>query len=454
MRERCNGSLSVTAGLSVAIIGAGPSGFYTASALLKAGVACKIDIIEALPTPYGLVRAGVAPDHQSTKGVSRAFGRTVADPAVDFIGNVALARDVTLDELRALYDAVVLAVGAPLDRALEVPGGDKPGAYGAAAFVGWYNGHPDFRDLDPGLNTPSVCVIGNGNVAIDVARVLVKTPAEMRIGDMPDYAAQAIHSAPIRDVYVIGRRGPHHAKFTNKELSEMGALESAVPLVDADQLPRDLDAGMEDRARRLAQKNLETFQAFARRRAEEQPKRVHFLFYAQPVAVLGGERIEGLRLERTEVSGGRARGTGETFEIPCGLVVSAIGYRMPALAGVPVDPNTGVVSNVDGRVAPGVYVVGWAKRGPTGVIGTNKLDGDRVAEQIREDLGAGGKPGRAGLLALLRERGVRWVSFADWQKIEAAEQAAAGPGAPRRKLTRIKDMLAVLAQPAADDRVG
>jgi len=435
--------------LNVAIVGAGPSGFYTAAALLKLVPDVHIDIIEALPSPYGLIRGGVAPDHQSTKAVARAFERTAGTPQVAYFGNVALGRDVSLDELREIYDAVVLAMGAPLDRRLDIPGGDKPGAYGAAAFVGWYNGHPDYSDLNPDLNTRSVCVIGNGNVALDIARVLVKTPREMASSDLPEAVARVIHSAPIRDVYVIGRRGPAEAKFTNKELSELGALEACVPVVDAAQLPASVpeEDGLPERERRRREKNLATFRSFAARRPEDEkdkPRRLHFIFYARPVEVLGGDRVEGLRLERTRVEGGRAVGTGETFDIPCGLIVSAIGYRMPAIAGLPIDPDTGVIRNSDGRVEKGVYTVGWARRGPTGVIGTNKSDGDIVARHIVEDVGQGGKPGRAALEALLREHGVHWVSFADWQRIDAAEVAAAPPGAPRRKLIRIKDMLNIL----------
>jgi len=430
--------------VQVAIVGAGPSGFYAAAALLQASDDARIDLIEALPTPFGLIRAGVAPDHQSTKGVMRAFARTAQAPRVGFYGNVVLGRDVALDELRGLYDAVVLATGAPRDRPLGIPGADKPGVYGAAAFVGWYNGHPDFCDLDPDLNTRAVAVIGNGNVAIDVARVLVKTPAEMAASDLAQNAAAAIHAAPIENVYLIGRRGPVEAKFTNKELSEMGELADCVPVVDPAQLPAEVAGTMSDRDRRLREKNLATLRAFARRQPDEKRKRVRFVFCAKPVEVLNGARVRGLRLERTHVDGGRAEGTGEIFDIPCGVVISAIGYRMPPLAGVPVDEAGGIVANQDGRVAPGLYAVGWAKRGPVGVIGTNKADGDLVARQIAEDIAPAGRPGGQALEALLRGRGVRWVTFADWRRIEAAEVAAAPPGAPRRKLIRIKDMIEVL----------
>lgn len=438
--------------VQVVIVGAGPSGFYTAAALLKADEDCRIDIVEALPTPFGLIRGGVAPDHQSTKGVSRAFARTAQESRVGYYGNVVLGRDVSLDELRGLYDAVVLATGAPLDRPLGIPGADAAGVYGAAAFVGWYNGHPDFCDLNPDLNTAAVAVIGNGNVAIDVARVLVKTPAEMAASDLAENAAAAINRAPIGDVYLIGRRGPVEAKFTNKELSEMGDLAACAPVVDPAQIPAqilaDVDGAMSDRDRRMREKNLATLRDFAGRPPGNKRKRVHFLFCARPVEVLANGRVRGLRLERTRMDGGRAQGTGAFFEIPCGVVIPAIGYRMPPLAGVAVDAATGVALNRDGRVDGGLYVVGWAKRGPVGVIGTNKADGDTAARQIGADITASGRPGGPALESLLAKRAARWVSFAEWQRIEAAEVAAAPAGAPRRKLIRIKDMLAVLEESA------
>ena len=441
--------------LAVAIVGAGPSGFYAAAALLKAFPGVEIDIIEALPTPYGLIRGGVAPDHQSTKGVSRAFARTARDHRVRFHGNVELDRDVSLAELRAAYDAVVLAIGMARDRDMDIPGAGLAGVFGAASFVGWYNGHPDFRDLDPDLDTPAACVIGNGNVAIDVARVLLKTTEEMADSDLADHAADAIRAAPLRDVYLIGRRGPVQAKFTNKELTEMGTLADCAAVVDPAQLPDEVSGEMSARDRRLAEKNLATLKGFAAGAPDVGPnaaktKRVHFLFYTKPDAVLGEGRCTALRLERTRLEGGRAVGTGEFFEVPCGLVVPAIGYSLAPVAGLTLDSASGAIANRDGRVDPGLYVVGWAGRGPSGVIGTNKAGGDRIAELIQADFAQGGvqsssgKPGRAGLEQLLTERGLRRVGFADWERIDTAEVAAASSGAPRRKLTRIADMLAVL----------
>jgi NADPH-dependent glutamate synthase beta subunit-like oxidoreductase len=431
--------------LSVAIIGSGPAAFYTADALVKSVEDCRIDIIERLPCPYGLIRFGVAPDHEKTKNVWRAFAKTASHENVNFYGNVELGRDVSLGELRENYDAVVLAVGAGSDRPVGIPGEDKKGVFGSATFVNWYNGHPDCRDLDPDLDVQAAVVLGNGNVAIDVARVLVKTPAEMAATDLPDYAADPIQASPLSDVYMVGRRGPNEAKYTNVELREMGQLENCVPQIDAAQLPDEVSGDMSDRDRRLAEKNLATVQEFVGRKADEKPKRVHFVYYAQPVEILGGERVEAVRFERTEVQGGRAVGLGEFFEIACGLVVAAIGYTSKPVADTPFDEKAGIVRNADGRVEDGLYAVGWIKRGPSGVIGTNKPDGKLAAEQIVADHGAGaGKDGRAALEALIAARGIRAVSFADWQKIEAAEVANARDGAPRKKFVTVEDMLAAI----------
>ena len=430
--------------LSVAIVGSGPAGFYTADALLRADETCRVDIIDRLPTPYGLIRFGVAPDHEKTKNVMRGFARTASDERVNFYGDVDVGDALSLDELRGMYDAVVLAVGAAHDRQLGIPGEDKHGVVGSASFVNWYNAHPDFVDRTPNLNTSSVVIIGAGNVAIDVARVLVKTPAEMAATDLPAYAAEPIQSAPISDVYMVARRGPVEAKFTNVELREMGRLEECVPQVKGADLPESVTGEMSDRDRRLRGKNLETLRTFAEREAGEKPKRVHFVFFASPVEILGDGRAEAVRFERTRVEKGRAVGTGEHFEIPCGLVVAAVGYLSMPVDGAPFDHRNGVVVNDEGRVAPGLYAVGWIKRGPTGVIGTNKPDGRGAAEQILEDLGSGGKPGREALEALLRARGRRWIDLEDWQRIEAAEIAAAPDGAPRRKLYRREDFFAVL----------
>jgi ferredoxin--NADP+ reductase len=278
----------------------------------------------------------------------------------------------------------------------------------------------------------------------------------MIASDLPDYAAQAIHDSPIADIHIFGRRGAAQAKWTNVELREMGELQNCVPLIDPAQIPDELPPGdkRSERDRRLAEKNLATLRGFAGVSPEGKTKRVHFEFCASPVEVLGGERVEGLRLERTRVEGGHAVGTGEYFEVACGLVIASIGYRGRQLPGVPFDEARGIVPNRDGRVAEGLYVVGWAKRGPSGVIGSNKPDAELVARHIQADLSESDCPGGARLAELLEARGVEWVSFDDWKAIEAAEIAAAAPGAPRQKLIRIKDMLAVLKQSARAKRAG
>ena len=349
-----------------------------------------------------------------------------------------------MDEMRDMYDAVVLAIGAPSDRKLGIPGDDKKGVFGSADFVGWYNGHPDFAGLDPDLNSKNVAVIGNGNVAIDIARVLVKTPEEMSETDIARHSAEAIEASPITDVYMFGRRGPVEAKFTNVELREMGKLDNCVPVIDPAILPDEITGEMSDRDRRLKERNLATLREFPDVDPAGKDKRVHFAFYSNPVEILGGDSVEGLRLEKTRVENGRAVGTGEFFDIECKLVIAAIGYYSQPIEDVPFDAEQGIVVHDDGRVGNGVYAVGWIKRGPTGVIGSNKPDGETAATQIFEDVAEGAKPGRTALETLLKERGVRYLNYADWQTIDAAEQAAATPGAPRRKFVNVADMLEAL----------
>ena len=436
--------------ITVAIIGSGPAGFYTADALVNAACDIQVDIIERLPTPYGLIRGGVAPDHQTTKRVAKKYERTALFDTVRYFGHVEVNKDVSLAELREMYDAVVLAVGAPVDRKLTIPGADKKGVHGSAAFVGWYNGHPDFRDLEPDLGTDAAIVIGNGNVSLDVARVLVRTRDGMNQAnaDIAAHAIDLIEKSSLKDVWLVGRRGPVDAKFTNVELRELGDLEQAVPLVKAEQLPDAVpdDAGLDERARRLAERNLATLHDYVANGPADKPKHLRIEFYAQPVEILGDEHVSAVRFERTRVEGERAIGTGEFFEIPCGLVIGAIGYRSDPIAGAPYDEKRGIIPNDNGRVETGLYAVGWIKRGPSGVISSNRPDGITVAEYICADFkDGGGRPGRAALAPLLQERGVRVVSFDDWKKIEAAEEARSREeGVPREKFVSVPEMLKVL----------
>lgn len=426
-------------GLSIAVIGSGPSGLYAVDGLLRKLPGVRVDVIDRLPTPYGLVRGGVAPDHQGTKAIVRQFGRTMGKEGVRFLGNVEVGRDVSVDELKGLYDAVVVALGAYEDRRLGIPGEDLPGVHGSWSFVGWYNGHPDFAGLNPDLSRPGAVVIGNGNVALDVCRILAKTGGELALSDIAPAALAAIQAGAQGDIFLAGRRGPVEAAFTPAELGELGHLSRARPVVDAVVLPEGV-GDVDGREKPFKEKNLELLRGFAAGDGD-QPRRIHMLFWAAPVAILGTDRVEGVRFERTRLEGGRAVGTGETFDVAAGLVVSAIGYRTAPLDGLPMDG--GVVANADGRVAPGVYAVGWAKRGPSGTIPTNRADSLAVVDLMVADLeGAGGKPGGAALDALLAERGARVVSFADWEKIDAAEVAAATDPCPRVKFATVAEMLA------------
>ncbi len=430
-----------------AIIGSGPAGFYAADALQVTIPGIEIDIIERLPTPFGLIRGGVAPDHQTTKKVAHKLEKTVINSNTAYFGNIEIGRDLTLAELRNLYDAVVLAVGAPSDRKLTIPGADKIGVHGSAAFVGWYNGHPDFVELQPDLNVDAAVVIGHGNVAIDVARLLTRSAAGRARTDLPDYARAAMDASPISQVTLLGRRGPSDAKFTNVELREMGELSECVPVLRAEQLPETVEGEFEGRDRRLRERNLATLKSFLDIDPAGRKKRVAFEFFARPLEVLGGERAEALRCERTRVVEGRAEGTGETFDIPCGLVVSAIGYRAEPIPSVPYDAQQGIVPNDRGRIEKGLYAVGWIKRGPTGVISSSRPDGVEAAEHIAADFPEpGNKPGRAGLSRLLAERGVKPVSFDDWKRLEAEEVSTARPPSPRRKFTDVAAMMKFLEE--------
>ena len=428
--------------LSVAIVGSGPAGFYAAEALAAADVSVSIDILDRLPTPYGLVRAGVAPDHQSMKKVTKRYEKAALNEKIEFFGNVFVGKDISLDELREHYDAVILATGAPVDRTLGIPGDDKSGIIGSGEFVGWYNSHPDFIDLDPDFNVSSVAIIGNGNVAIDVARVLAKTPKEMEQSDLADYAAERIHSAPISDIWMFGRRGPMEASFTPKELGEMGDLEDCSAIVAAGQLPDEAYARTEKELR-IKTKILDHLKSFSKNQPREKGKDLHLIFYARPVEVLGSDHVTGLRLEKTQVEDGKCVGTGQTFEIPCQMVISCIGYRSVPVPGAPFHEGWGLIPNEIGVVEKGLYVVGWIRRGPTGTIGTNRPDAQQIVSQILEEEKPAGKDGRKGFVALLEARGIAYVTFDSWQKIERAEEAAAKGLAPRVKFAHIEDMLKV-----------
>jgi ferredoxin--NADP+ reductase len=430
-----------------AIVGSGPAGFYTAEALDKAyGGQARIDILDRYPVPYGLIRFGVAPDHQSLKAVSKRYDKVAESAGVDFIGNVCVGRDVSVDELLDLYDAVILAVGSPHSRKLGIPGEELPGVIGSAEFVGWYNGHPEYADLDPPLSGTHAAVIGNGNVALDCARILSKTRREFEGSDIVGHALDALDSSAIRTVTILGRRGTHQIAMTPKELGELGHLEAALPVVDlSDFPPVEADEALEPGQR----KSVTILREFNDIRANR-PRTMIFDFFAKPLRIEGEGKAERIVVDRTELDQkGGARGTGETYEVPASLIISAIGYSSAPIEGVPYDERGGKFLNEGGRIADRLYAVGWARRGPSGTIGTNRPDGYEVADQVAAAMPAGGasdRPGAEGLKQLLTSRGVMPTDYDDWRKIEETEAANARPGSPREKFVRHEHWLQTIGR--------
>lgn len=425
----------------IAIVGSGPAGYYTAEACQKQfGDDVHIDILDRLPVPFGLIRSGVAPDHQSIKAVSRRYEAIALSDTVRFVGRLAVGSDISVSELLALYDAVVLATGAPSDRPLGISGADLPGVYGSAAFVGWYNGHPDYAELDPAIGERDVVIIGNGNVALDCARILGKCSKEFAGSDIVRHAYDVLSRERVRSVTILGRRGPQQIAMTPKELGELGKLSCASPFVDPADLPDEAsDAALEPGQR----KSVAQLRAFAAQSSGAGVP-IRFDFFAQPVRIEGDGKAERLIVERTQLDAdGGAVGTGETYVLPAGLVISCIGYRTPVIPDVPFDEKRGRFANEEGRISPGLYCAGWARRGPSGTIGTNKPDGFRIAEQIAADQpdADSGKSGRAGLDELIAARRLDIVTFRDWQKIDLAEIERARAGAPREKFVRVTDMV-------------
>ena len=429
----------------IAIVGSGPAGYYTAEAAVKKwGDEARIDVFDMLPVPFGLIRTGVAPDHQSIKGVSRRYEKTAIGDTVRFVGNIAIGRDVSIEELQSLYDAVILATGAPKDRLLRIDGSDAENVIGSAAFVGWYNGHPEFANLNPDLSGRHAVVVGMGNVALDVARILSKTEDEFAGSDIVTHALDALRNSRLESVTILGRRGPHQIMMTPKELGELMQLERASPQVEsADLPPLDDDAVLEPGMRKSVTL-LREFAAIPPNIHGEKPIAIEFDFFASPKAIdVTDGRATGVVVERTVVEAGRAIGTGETYRIPADIVITCIGYETSPIEGVPFDERAGRFANDQGRILPGLYCVGWAKRGPSGTIGTNRPDGYSVIDIVDEDIGSGHRRrGREGFDDLAAERRLDIVTFRDWQKIEEAEIAAARNGSPREKFVDIESMIA------------
>lgn len=455
--------------LRVAVVGSGPSAFYATEALFKVGdLHAQVDVFDRLPTPYGLVRGGVAPDHQKIKNVIRVYEKTAATTGFRFFGNVKLGRDIQVQDLLEHYDQIVYAVGNEGSRDLGIPGEDLDGVHSATEFVFWYNGHPDYRHLTFDLeNATRVAVVGNGNVAMDLTRILIKDPAQLEETDIADYALDILRRSKIREVILLGRRGPAQAAFSTKEIQEIAELDDSDTVVpQADVAVDDVTARwLEGGAPKSAQRNLEFLRQLAEKGEGIHEKKVRCCFLVSPVEVLGRDgKVSGVRVERGELypddkGTPRPKGTGHYHEEEIQLLFKAIGYRGIEIEGVPYDPWSGIVPNVEGRViessdsrtvVPNQYVVGWAKRGPTGLIGTNSPDSKATVEKMVEDLkGRHAPPLPEGhenaIIHLLEERGVDFVTYQDWQKLDKHEvELGTRAGRIRQKLTSVDEIMAVI----------
>jgi ferredoxin--NADP+ reductase len=445
----------VSDSLRVAVVGSGPAGFYAAGALLDSDPPVEVDMIERLPTPWGLVRLGVAPDHPKLKSVSRAFERIAEKPGFRFFGNVEVGRDLTHEDLIRVYDAVIYAVGSQTDRRLGIPGEDLPGSWSATELVAWYNGHPDFQQLEFDLNVDRAVVIGNGNVALDVARMLALTPEELAPTDTTDAAIDAIGASSLREILIVGRRGAAQASWTTQELKEMGELAGADVSVD----PTDLDDP--PGADTHTQRNLEVLRDLAAREPSGKPVVVRFIFLHSPAAIHGDDRVEAIELvqNRLEEQDGRlvAVATEARETLKCGLVFRSVGYQGVGLPGLPFDERQGTIQNDQGRVtgAERTYCAGWIKRGPTGIIGTNKKDAAETVASLLDDVRAGRlahQPSATpdALELLLAERGARPVLYTGWASIDELERAAGEKlGRPRVKLCTWDELLEAAERVAA-----
>jgi ferredoxin--NADP+ reductase len=454
--------------LRVAVVGAGPAGYYAAEALLRRDdVVVEVDVLDRLPTPYGLVRAGVAPDHQKIKAVTAAFDRVAAHPRFRFFGCIDLGDDVTVDDLRRHYHQIVYTTGAQTDRRMGIPGEDLARSHPATEFVGWYNGHPGYRDHVFDLSQERVAVVGVGNVAVDVARILCRTPAELETTDIAEHALEALRASRVREVFLLGRRGPAQAAFTNPEVKELGEMPGADVIVRPDEVALEAVSAeaLERAGDRGTRKKVEILQAYAGRPPQGRPRRLVLRFLVSPVALVddgaggvGGIRLVRNRLVATPTGSLQAQPTGEVETLPVGLVFRSVGYRGVALPGVPFEERWGVILNEKGRVLEpatktprvGEYTAGWIKRGPSGVIGTNKPDAVETVAAMVEDAAAGrtlrpSAPTAAAAERLMRERVPHCVAYEDWRRLDALEvERGRALGRPRLKFTRVKEMLDAL----------
>lgn len=448
--------------LKVAIVGAGPSGFYASEALIRSDLNVEIDLLERLPSPYGLVRSGVAPDHPKLKQAILVYDKIASNNSeLNYIGNVTVGKDVSVDELRQTHHAVILTCGAETDRKLGVPGEDLPGSHTATEFVAWYNGHPDYRDRVFDLSHENAVVIGQGNVAADVSRILSKTVDELKTTDIAQHALDALAESKIKNVYVIGRRGPAQAKFTSKELKEFGELEACDAVVSSDELVLNAasEAELAEKSNAGSKKVYDLFVGYAEKGLSGKPRQCHFQFLRSPVELIGTDRIEKVVIEHNQLSGDAfkqsARGTGERYELETGILFRSIGYRGVEMSGVPFHESWGVFPNNNGRitdndsVVPQLYTAGWIKRGPSGIIGTNRACAVETVKSLLEDVGdldSESKSGRDGLYSLLDQRDVRHINYQQWKTIDQAEVARGeSKQKPREKFTSVDEMLALIS---------
>jgi ferredoxin--NADP+ reductase len=449
--------------LQVAIVGSGPAGFYAAEALLQSGLHVRVDMIERLPVPFGLVRYGVAPDHPKLKQTTLVFDKIAQAPEFAFIGNVTVGRDIEVAELQSSHHAIVFACGAESDRRLGIAGEELPNSHTATQFVGWYNGHPDYRHHHFDLSNEVVAIVGQGNVTADVARILLKSVDELKSTDIAEHALDALSASRVREIHIIGRRGPAQMKFTTKELRELAEHDAGVPRVAAAdlQLGAACLAELASKHNTVAAKNVDLLNGWAACAPTAAKKRLMFHFLKTPISVEGGSRVEQLTLEHNVLTGDAfsqaSRGAGKFSQLPCGLLFRSIGYRGQSLPGVPFDESTAVFPNQQGRIGDGVglYAAGWIKRGPSGIIGTNRADAVETIASLLQDLPAldrAPKLGKQRLVAILAARGVRTVGYEEWQRIDRAEiERGAMAGKTREKFSSTAEMLAVLSK-ASDER--